>query len=184
MRAPNGAAVGATVTAPQPLTLGDEMPLGTLGACVGLQPSDVVVRHHQPRWASTGNDYVIAEVTGAALSRAAPDVASFRRAAERLAVRGRLSVYLYARADRAVRARMFAPLAGTFEDPATGSAAAPLAGLLLSLDRVDDTRFDIVQGVEMGRPSRLHVTARRDARGIMTTVGGSCVPVMEGELTL
>lgn len=83
-RAPSG----ATVTAPQPFVLGDEVPVGTLSACVGLPASDVIVRHHQPRWASMGNPFVIAEVKPDALDKASPDVAAFRRAASRHAVRG------------------------------------------------------------------------------------------------
>src|SRR5690349_345849 len=79
-------------------------------------------------------------------------------------------------------ARMFAPLAGTFEDPATGSANAPLGGLLLSLTDQQRGEFTMLQGVEMGRPSRLEVTAWRTEGGIRATVGGSCVQVTCGEM--
>jgi trans-2,3-dihydro-3-hydroxyanthranilate isomerase len=41
-----------------------------------------------------------------------------------------------------------------------------------------------VQGVEMGRPSLLLCTARRAADGIRATVGGGCVPVLKGEVSL
>jgi trans-2,3-dihydro-3-hydroxyanthranilate isomerase len=183
-RTATGAPFGATITAPQPLGLGDELSVGTVSACIGLAPGDVVVRRHQPRWASTGNLFVLAEVSPDALSKAAPDVAAFRRAAARHAIGGRLSIYLYARSADCVRARMFAPLSGTWEDAATGSAAAPLGALLLSLNGADHAQFDIVQGVEMGRPSRLRVTARRRSEGIVATVGGTCVAVTEGTITL
>jgi trans-2,3-dihydro-3-hydroxyanthranilate isomerase len=79
---------------------------------------------------------------------------------------------------------MFSPLSGTIEDAATGSAATPLAGLLLSLGRQDEARYDITQGVEMGRPSLLACTARRGADGIRASVGGGCVPVLKGEIAL
>lgn len=79
---------------------------------------------------------------------------------------------------------MFAPLAGTHEDPATGSAATALAALLLSLGGEAKASYDIVQGVEMGRPSLLRATARRAADGIRATVGGSCIPVLRGEALL
>ena len=66
-----------------------------------------------------------------------------------------------------------------------GSAInATLGALLLSLGREESGAYDIVQGVEMGRPSRLTVTARRAADGIRSTVGGGCVPMLEGEATL
>ena len=80
---------------------------------------------------------------------------------------------------------MFAPLAGTWEDPATGSANAPLACLLLSLEPGSEVAmFTIHQGVEMGRPSLLRVAARRGAGGIVATLEGACVSVMQGEITL
>jgi trans-2,3-dihydro-3-hydroxyanthranilate isomerase len=179
-----GAPCGATITAPQPLTLGDELSVGTLGACAGLRPSDILVRRHEPRFASTGVPYVIAEVGDDALTAAVPDVAAFRRATARHTPGGELSIYLYARSADRLRARMFSPLSGTTEDAATGSAATTLGAMLLSLDGSDHAQFDILQGVEMGRPSRLHVTARRSGGSITASVGGTCVPVMHGEITL
>jgi len=85
---------------------------------------------------------------------------------------------------KTVRARMFAPLSGTFEDAATGSASATLAALRLSLTSDAETRFEIIQGVEMGRPSLLLCAAKRGADGIRATVGGGCVPVLKGEVSL
>jgi trans-2,3-dihydro-3-hydroxyanthranilate isomerase len=190
-RGGDGAVSGATIAAPQPLTLGMHVPPETVAACVGLDPSDVRTEAHPPIWASVGNPYVIVEVTGEALARAAPHVAEFRRAAEaRPELRGRLSLHLYARDEGGdgvrgrLRARMFAPLAGTPEDPATGSANAPLAALLLSLGNEERRSHDVVQGVEMGRPSLLRVTAFRAADGIRATVGGGCVPVLRGTAML
>jgi trans-2,3-dihydro-3-hydroxyanthranilate isomerase len=175
-----------TIAAPQPLSLGPEMPVDLLAACVGLDSADVVTKNHRPVSASVGNSFVIAEVTGAALTRAVPDLARFKQAAAAYTAMGpnRLPLYLYAHDDNPVRARMFSPLSGTIEDAATGSAATPLAALLLSLGKQSDGGYEIVQGVEMGRPSRLLCTAKRGADGIRATVGGSCVPVLKGELSL
>ncbi|MCC7272605.1 MAG: PhzF family phenazine biosynthesis protein [Alphaproteobacteria bacterium] len=180
-----GDVAGATIAAPQPLSLGEEVDAATIAVCAGLAPADVLVARHRPVTASVGNPFVVAEVTGAALTRAAPDLAAFRTAVTaRPALRGRLALHLYARDGGRVRARMFAPLAGTYEDAATGSANAPLGALLLSLGDADSGSWDIVQGVEMGRPSLLHVTARRTEDGIRATVGGGCVPVLRGEASL
>lgn len=44
--------------------------------------------------------------------------------------------------------------------------------------------FVIHQGVEMGRPSLLHVDAARTSEGIVATLRGSCVSVMQGEISL
>jgi trans-2,3-dihydro-3-hydroxyanthranilate isomerase len=78
-----------------------------------------------------------------------------------------------------VHARMYAAALGVVEDPATGSAAAALAG---SLD-TDATHLVIDQGVEMGRPSRLESRITRE-NGVITgiSVGGGAVVVAEGRL--
>lgn len=191
-RTPGSAALqDVTIAAPQPLSLGSTMSATQLAACVGIAPDDVVADRHPPIVASVGNSFVIAELRPDALTRAAPDVARIAAAAAALPELGprRLPLYLYTRtADGAgvarVRARMFSPLSGTREDAATGSAAAPLAALLLSLDERREMRCEIVQGVEMGRRSVLHCTARRAADGLRATVGGACVPVLSGELHL
>jgi len=175
-----------TIAAPQPLSLGAEMPVELVAGCVGLSAGEVLTTAHRPVSASVGNSFVIAEVTGDALTRAAPDIARFREAARTFTAMGpnRLPLYLYAHDGARIRARMFSPLSGTIEDPATGSAATPLAALLLSLTPDAERRYQIVQGVEMGRPSRLSCAAHRAADGIRASVGGNCVPVLAGEITL
>ena len=175
-----------TIAAPQPLSLGAEMPVDLLAACVGLDDKDIVVTAHRPVLASVGNSFVIAEVTAAALTKASPDVGKFRAAVQAYTAAGadRLPLYLYAYEGEGLRTRMFSPLSGTVEDAATGSAATPLAALLLSLGAGTENSYDIVQGIEMGRPSRLLATARRTADGIRASVGGHCVPVLKGEISL
>lgn len=120
---------------------------------------------------------------GEALGFALPDIAAYQRLAEaEHDTATRLSIFLYAREDSRIRARMFSPLTGTWEDPATGSANATLGALLLSLNEGD--RFDVRQGVEMGRPSMLTVRARHAPDGIRASVAGRCVPVFRGEVEL
>lgn len=82
-----------------------------------------------------------------------------------------------------VHARMFAPGLGIAEDPATGSAAAALAGYLGS--RVagpsGTLRWVVEQGFEMGRPSILDVEADKEGgRIVRSRVGGSSVLMTEG----
>lgn len=182
----SGGPVGATIAAPQPLSLGVELPVEEIAACAGLKTDEVIVQSHRPIQASLGNPFVIAEVEAAVLKRAAPDIAAFRKSVTReSALKGRLGLYLYAHeGEGRVQARMFAPLGGTFEDAATGSAAGPLGALLLSLSSDAEKRLDIRQGVVMGRPSLLQVVARRGADGIRATIAGQCVPVLRGEAEL
>jgi trans-2,3-dihydro-3-hydroxyanthranilate isomerase len=75
-----------------------------------------------------------------------------------------------------LHARMFAPGLGVDEDPATGSAAAALAGSLLARRASAATvSLEIDQGVAMGRPSRIRASASREADGVTCVrVGGEC----------
>lgn len=174
--------VGAEIDAPQPLQIFGEFEADLIAACISLRSEDLVTLTHPPLRASTGVDFVHVEVSAEALSRAAPDMSAVRKAAAAHPEVGkRLSIHLYARDGDGVRARMFAPLAGTWEDPATGSANATLCALLLSLSDGPSLAYQAVQGVEMGRRSVLRVSARRAADGIRASVGGRCVPVLRGE---
>lgn len=180
LSAPGGVPM-ATLDAPQPLQLGPEVRVPLVAACLGLPPSQVLTGTHAPVVASAGLGFCIAEVAAEALGAATPDTAAFRAALAQAPSReGGFSLLAYARDGDAVRARMFAPLAGIPEDPATGSAACALAGLLLSCNGLPKHRLTIHQGVEMGRPSLLHAHASRGADGIRAGVGGGAVEVFRG----
>jgi trans-2,3-dihydro-3-hydroxyanthranilate isomerase len=180
-----GRLTGATAAAPQALTVGPTIPVDVVAACATLVSTDVIVDTHAPVIASVGTPYVIAEVSDAALIRALPALGRFRQAqAELPDLQQRFALHLYARTGEGMRARMFAPLAGTFEDPATGSANAALVALLLSQAHGIERTCEILQGAEMGRPSRLRVTASRTGDGIRAMVGGSCVHVLRGDALL
>ena len=175
--------LSAVVEAPRPLHREMDVPSALVAACAGLEPGDIRTDFHPPTLAGVGLSFVIAEVDRAALQRAAPDVAAFRTALAQTGAE-RMALHLYARDGDTLHARMFAPLKGIPEDPATGSANAGLAALLLSLDGRESGEWTIHQGVEMGRPSLLHATARRTPDGIRASIGGGAVPVMRGVVTV
>jgi len=179
-RGSDGGPSAAEIDAPQPLQLMGELPPADIASCVGLDPDDIRLATHAPVRATVGVEFVLAEVAPDKLSSAAPDLTAFRAAASKYEPGRRLSMYLYARDGDSVRARMFAPLAGTWEDPATGSASATLGALLLHHSGEDMLSLDISQGVEMGRPSALKVSARRIGNELRASVGGSCVPMFRG----
>lgn len=189
LRGGDGAINGARVSAPVSLSVSDDVPVELVAGCASLRPEEIVTMSHTPLVASVGTEFVFAEVVSVeALSRAAPDLAAFRGAARRVPALAKLHLYAWdPSGERRIRARMFAPLSGVLEDPATGSANAALAALLTSLAPGDDVdlRYDIVQGVEMGRPSSILAGARKEADGPVTaTVAGDCVPVLRGFLDL
>ncbi len=190
LRGLDGAISGARIAAPRSLTIDVGIPVETIAACAGLAAADIATLCHTPLVASVGTPFVIAEVASVeALSRAAPDLAAFRAAAAQfpdLGAHFMLHLYAWMQGDeRRIRARMFAPLGGTMEDPATGSANAALAALLTSIAPGDnvDLQYAIEQGIEMGRPSLIIASAVKTGEGpVSASVAGSCVPVMRGKL--
>ncbi|WP_374511206.1 PhzF family phenazine biosynthesis protein [Niveibacterium sp.] len=120
----------------------------------------------------------------AALSHIVPNNAAMQRHLAGLAH----GIYAYTEdLDRPtlLHARMFATGLGIVEDPATGSAAAALGGLLGTYDsRSDaDLSWEISQGEDLGRPSRIVVTTEiRQARVAAVRVGGQAVFMGEGQL--
>ena len=114
-----------------------------------------------------------------AVAALAPDFAA-------LTALGEVAVNCFAGSGRTWKTRMFAPAGGVFEDPATGSAAGPLAIHLARHGRIAfGDEIEIQQGVEIGRPSTLYarVEGSRD-RIERVEVGGSAVIVAEGEFRL
>src|SRR6266581_6875303 len=83
--------------------------------------------------------------------------------------------------------RMFAPALGIEEDPATGSGAVALAGVLAGRLSAADGMFTwhIEQGVVMGRPSYIEASAeKRGGRVVRVKVGGATVLVGQGEMSV
>lgn len=181
----NREAIGAKVAAPQPVTFAQTFSADQIAPCLGISAADIITATHAPIVATVGNPFTFVEVKPEALARCVPDIRAHTAIRDAdPSLNGRFALYVYARDGANVRARMFAPLAGTWEDSATGSGATPLAGLLLHHSDRNELAFDVRQGVEMGRPSTLSVTARRDGANILTTVAGRCVPVLRGEAQL
>lgn len=83
-----------------------------------------------------------------------------------------------------VHVRMYAPAAGVPEDPATGSAAAALAGYLGKRAGGSGSHaWRIEQGIEMGRPSLLDAEVDvEDGRVVAVRVGGQAVTVSRGTM--
>jgi len=102
-------------------------------------------------------------------------------------VPGIVGAYLYTPDRGGYRARMFAPTAGIPEDPATGSASAILAGPLLASGVLSrgENRIALRQGIEMGRPSRIGLTAIvRDGALTEIRISGRAAKVAEGRITI
>lgn len=86
-----------------------------------------------------------------------------------------------------IHVRVFSPSFGFYEDPATGAAAAALAGYLAAREPARDGsfRWEVWQGYDMGRPSQLYIEAdKADGQITAVRVGGTAVVIGEGVLYL
>jgi trans-2,3-dihydro-3-hydroxyanthranilate isomerase len=177
--------VRCELTAPERLTVGRSIGPEVIARALSLEPGDVVIRTHPPQVASVGVRFLFAELRDrAALERARPRLDEFEALA-RDSMPPDVFLYVHIRDEFDIRARMFAPMDGIPEDPATGSAAGALAALLAGYDRAPSGsfRWRVAQGVEMGRPSVLEISAeKRDGEVVEARVAGTSVLVSEGEM--
>lgn len=97
-----------------------------------------------------------------------------------------LGINCFAGSGTRWKTRMFAPGGGVAEDPATGSAAGPLAVHLARHGRIGfGEEIEVSQGTEIGRPSTLYARADGSAEKLdVVEVGGSSVIVARGEFRL
>jgi len=97
-----------------------------------------------------------------------------------------LGINVFAGEGSRWKTRMFSPSGGFAEDPATGSAAGPLAVHLARHGRIGfGEEIEIAQGAEVGRPSTLYARADGSADGLdRVEVGGCAVTVARGEFRL
>lgn len=144
---------------------------------VGLSGRDLA---GASRAAGCGLEFTFLPVRVDALARVDVDLRA-------VASYGGAGVSVFAWDGAAARARVFAAGAGVPEDPATGSAAVALGAYLVVSGLVGDgeTAYDVVQGVEMGRPSLLRCAVVADGgKPVETRVSGSTVPVARGEIRI
>jgi trans-2,3-dihydro-3-hydroxyanthranilate isomerase len=114
------------------------------------------------------------------------EVADLEPDLARLKPAGDIGFNFFAGSGRRWKTRMFAPGGGVPEDPATGSAAGPLALHLARHGRIGfGEEIEISQGEEIGRPSTLYARVEGSAERVeMVEVGGSAVVVARGEFRL
>jgi trans-2,3-dihydro-3-hydroxyanthranilate isomerase len=182
------AVMGARLAAPQGFSIGKTISGEIVASACSLAETDIDARAHEPCVASCGTPFIFAAVTSrAALAAARPRSEIFAQHVPATLATG-IHLYLEAATPMAdIEARMFAPLYGVTEDPATGSANVALIALLATLRAEPDLRLErkISQGVDMGRPSLLAASAEKRAGKIVAAyIGGSCVPVMRGVIAV
>jgi trans-2,3-dihydro-3-hydroxyanthranilate isomerase len=152
-----------------------------LAVALGLRPEELPA--DQPaQVVSTGVAHLLVPV----VDRPAVDSTTIetRALAAILAEVGAEGCYVYTSAPGEPKAdaysRFFNPTVGIIEDPATGTAAGPLAAHLARTRRVDGGLVVIEQGHKLGRPSRIQV----EIDGDRVRISGSGIVTGRGELRL
>ncbi len=182
--AAGGRATAAEFAAPREPSIGSGADPAAVADALGLEQNRLVTAAGLPRDASCGLPFLFVELADLASLRAG----RLRGTGAGLSPSDVGGVLVFTRDTGGepgvdIRARMFAPANGIPEDPATGSAAAALASLLVNGEGT--TRLRILQGVEMGRPSRIDASARVEGgRVVEVRVGGSAVLVAEGIISV
>ena len=186
-REKSGKVSSCTILAPQKFHQLHSIPRSVVAPCVSLADEQVLV---DAVVASVGIPFALVHVTNLeAVKNAKPNIAAFEYCNEHYGYPEEpVCIMIYYQSESGVvHARMFGPLAGIYEDPATGSAAAALAGLLASQDQRMDAniKYEISQGVEMGRPSEIFLEATKAAGEIeAVAIAGRCVAVITGTLSI
>jgi trans-2,3-dihydro-3-hydroxyanthranilate isomerase len=189
----DGAVVaGAELRAPESLSRRTVISREVVAACLSLDPSDIAMQVHAPQIVSVGLPFLVVELASRdALRRSKPNIAAHSAL---LPLDGADAVFAYwpvheaapASGETVLHARMYSPLDGIVEDPATGSACAAAIALLAALDGgLAERAWRIHQGVDMGRPSLLlGRTLARAGAPSETYIGGRCVAMLEGTFSL
>lgn len=182
IRPDEDARIWCELAAPESLSLGPVVDPAQAAEILSLNVNDIETSAHAPQVASVGLPFLFVEVASlTALQCARIDMPSLKRLRDTGIVP---DVHLYVRTedDYDIRARMFAPLDGVAEDPATGSANCALVALLThsGIGKPTGDSWRIAQGVEMGRPSALYARTRREDDAIKSWIGGYSVLVSDG----
>ncbi|PDQ19225.1 phenazine biosynthesis protein PhzF [Mesorhizobium sanjuanii] len=173
---------------PEPLKLAADPE--AIGAALGLGPHEIGFENHRVSFWSAGVPYVIIPVADLeAAGRIRLDNQAWSELAPRKSEWAFASPYVYCREtvnhDSAFHVRMIVPGSPSYEDPATGSAAAAFAGAIMHFDRPTDgvSQLWIEQGLEMGRPSRIRLELNVEGGKLAAArIGGHAVKVAEGRL--
>jgi trans-2,3-dihydro-3-hydroxyanthranilate isomerase len=161
-----------------------------IGAALGLGPHEIGFENHRVSFWSAGVPYVTIPVSGLeAAAKVRLDNQAWSELAPRKSEWAFASPYVYCREtvhhDSAFHVRMIVPGTPSYEDPATGSAAAAFAGAVMHFDGPTDgiSQLWIEQGLEMGRPSRIRLELNVEGGELTSArIGGHAVKVAEGTL--
>lgn len=170
-----------TMTQAKPDFRSYDPPLDDIAAWLGLNPGDVI----RAEEVSTGIYWKIAQISSyEAMLRVEPDMMALLKVPHGMAI----FCIGASTPNVQIHVRAFAPEAGVFEDPVTGSAngctAAFIAKHELLPTRDGEIAYTAEQGIELGQPGLVHARVTGIPGDITAHIGGNAVTVLRGELFL
>ena len=186
----NGTPSFAQLTAAQPPEIIDAaLDVKNIAGFLGIHAQDIDVQNFAIQYVSVGLPFLFVPLNDlSVMQRIKIDIQKMESTLHHAQTK---DIYVFTRdceqPDSHFHVRMFAPLQGIPEDPATGSAAAAFAGYLAMKDPTQSglLKWKVEQGFEMGRPSLLYLEAEKKNGDVYTLrVGGNSVMVNEGEMEI
>jgi trans-2,3-dihydro-3-hydroxyanthranilate isomerase len=185
----NGVVTQVTMTqrTPQFLAILPPDDVAQLARGLGLDPQDIVRTGLPAQLVSTGLPQLMVPVGSlAAVQAITLELGLLHTICQRYDTH---SLYVFTREtvtpSAHIHTRLFAPLAGVLEDPATGSASGALGAYLVQHQVYGGAaavvHLENEQGYELGRPSRIFIEVERSGSTISRVrVGGHVVKVIDG----
>lgn len=183
----NNQPISAELTAPNPPEFYPEIPpISALAEVLSLSETEITVTDFPPQAVSCGLPFLIIPVINTqALARAKINQLAWQKTLSNF-----IAPHVYPccnKDENQWRVRMFAPALNITEDPATGSAATAFSAYLANRENIPDGnwQWQIEQGIEMGRASKILASAEKKAGQISKiTVGGESILITVGQLIL
>ena len=183
----NDSNIWCELKAPEELSIGKTIPVDLVASALSLSPENIVTNTHQPQVASVGLPFIMVELKNRnALESTRINLNAFEDIYDK-GIMPDIHVYTIANDEFDIRSRMFGPMDGVPEDPATGSANCALAAMLTYYKEELDGEFNyhISQGIEMDRPSVLDARAMKQSGNVTGAwIAGNCVMVSEGYIEI
>lgn len=168
---------------PPPITFGETFDRGLAAAALGLDTTRMLDAPAQHVAAGTTAFIIVPLRDRAAVDAAWVDLSG----ANAFAVHEPVGILVFTPAPGGAYTRMFGPLLGVAEDPATGAATGPLAAYMLRYGlapTADGTRLISEQGVKMGRRSLLHILVHGEGGRDGFEIGGTIIRLADATMEL
>ena len=177
---------GCSIKAPSNFKISSILPVSIIADCLSVSEKSISIKRSKPVIGGVGLDFGIVEVRDKrVLSSCRCNISAFEKAEKKFGNGDYpFSLLAFSEENKSnYSVRVFAPLDGIIEDPATGSACGALGGLLASFTKETSGSFNYTmrQGKEIGRPSIIEISVvKKNKTSENPMIKGNCIEVSEG----